>query len=63
MKVLILNGSANIKGCTARALKEVAETLNKEGIETETIEVGNKDIRGCIACNIGMKYMVLPKKM
>lgn len=51
MNVLILNGSPNIKGCTARALKEVADTLNKEGIETETIDVGNKDIRGCIACN------------
>ena len=51
MNVLLLNGSAHIKGCTSRALKEVEETLNKEGIETETIFVGNKDIRGCIACN------------
>ena len=51
MKVLILNGSPHIKGCTARALKEVSDTLTKEGIETETITVGNKDIRGCISCN------------
>ena len=51
MKVLLLNGSAHIKGCTARALKEVSETLNKEGIDTEIINVGNKAIRGCIACN------------
>lgn len=51
MKVLILNGSPHINGCTARALKEVANTLNKEGIETETINIGNKDIRGCISCN------------
>ena len=51
MKVLLLNGSAHIKGCTSRALKEVSDTLNKEGIETETIVVGNKDIRGCISCN------------
>lgn len=50
MKVLLLNGSPRPNGCTARALKEVEETLNKEGIETETIVVGNKDIRGCIAC-------------
>ena len=50
MKVLLINGSPNIDGCTARALKEVEVTLNKEGIETETIHVGNKDIRGCIAC-------------
>lgn len=51
MKVLILNGSPKVDGCTARALEEVSNTLNKEGIETETIVVGNKDIRGCIACN------------
>lgn len=51
MKVIILNGSAKINGCTSRALKEVENTLNREGIETETIVVGNKDIRGCIACN------------
>ena len=50
MKVLLINGSPNSDGCTARALKEVAVTLNSEGIETETIHVGNKNIRGCIAC-------------
>ncbi len=52
MKVLILNGSPHVGGCTARALKEVADTLNNDGIETETIEVGGKDIRGCISCNM-----------
>ncbi len=51
MKVLILNGSPRVNGCTARALEEVSKTLNEEGIETDTINVGNKDIRGCIACN------------
>ncbi len=51
MKVLLLNGSAHINGCTSRALKEVSCILNKEGIETEIIHVGNKDIRGCISCN------------
>lgn len=51
MKVLILNGSPRLHGCTARALEEVSKTLNEEGIETETIVVGNKDIRGCIACH------------
>ena len=50
MKVLLINGSPNADGCTARALKEVAVTLNNEGIETETIHVGNQNIRGCIAC-------------
>lgn len=51
MKVLLLNGSARKGGCTARALKEVEEVLQAEGIETETIVVGDKTIRGCIACS------------
>lgn len=50
MKVLLINGSPNVKGCTHTALEEVSTTLNQEGIETEIIHVGNKDIRGCIAC-------------
>ena len=50
MKVLLINGSPNAKGCTFTALSEVADTLNLEGIETEIVHVGNKDIRGCIAC-------------
>lgn len=52
MKVLLLNGSPNIKGCTYTALNEVACTLQQEGIETEIIHVGNKDIRGCIGCRL-----------
>lgn len=50
MKVLLLNGSPKIDGCTKRALEEVEKTLNIEGIETEIIDIANKDIRGCIAC-------------
>lgn len=50
MKVLILNGSPRSHGCTARSLEEVEKTLHEEGIETEMVLVGNKDIRGCIAC-------------
>lgn len=50
MKVLLINGSPKPEGCVARALKEVVSELEKEGIETETICVGNMDIRGCIAC-------------
>jgi len=50
MKVLLVNGSPHINGCTARALKEVEETLKNEGIETDFVSVGNKEIRGCIAC-------------
>lgn len=50
MKVLLINGSPNNKGCTYTALDEVSKTLIQEGIDTEIIHVGNKDIRGCIAC-------------
>ena len=50
-KVLLVNGSPKTKGCTARALQEVGKALNECGIETELIEAGTKDIRGCIACN------------
>jgi multimeric flavodoxin WrbA len=50
MKVLLINGSPNEKGCTYTALNEVAKTLTEQEIETEIIHVGNKDIRGCIGC-------------
>ena len=46
MKVLLINGSPRSNGCTARALEEVETVLKEEGIETETIVIGNKDIRG-----------------
>jgi multimeric flavodoxin WrbA len=49
-KVLVLNGSPHVKGCTARALEEVITTLNSQGVETELIQVGKEEIRGCIAC-------------
>lgn len=51
MKVLVINGSPQPKGCTARALDEVENVLKENGIETERVLVGNKDVRGCIACN------------
>jgi multimeric flavodoxin WrbA len=50
MKVIIFNGSPNKGGNTYHGIKIVAEELEKEGIETEIIHVGNKSIRGCIAC-------------
>ena len=49
-KVLLLNGSPHANGCTAEALKEMMTVFAEEGIETELIQVGNKDIRGCISC-------------
>ena len=51
MRVLILNGSPHKDGCTSTALKEVEKILNQEGIETQTLQIGNLEIRGCIACN------------
>ena len=51
MKVLILNGSPRTEGNTAIALNEVARTLNGEGIETITLNIGKENIRGCLACN------------
>lgn len=50
MKALLINGSPRANGCTYTALTELKRTLEKEGIETELIHVGNKDVRGCIAC-------------
>ncbi|MBI4857899.1 MAG: flavodoxin family protein [Acetobacterium woodii] len=50
MKVLLINGSPNAKGCTYTALTEVEKSLNAEKIETEIVHVGHKDIRGCIGC-------------
>ena len=50
MKVLLINGSPHSHGCTATALNEVAKTLNENGVETELIQVGHLDVRGCIAC-------------
>lgn len=55
-RVLVVNGSPHLTGCTDRALKEVIATLNQEGIETDYICIGNKDIRGCIACGTCSKW-------
>lgn len=49
--ILLLNGSPRKDGCTAAALTEMIRTFEKEGMETELIHVGNRNIRGCIACN------------
>lgn len=51
MKVLLINGSPRKQGNTYLALAEVSASLNECGVETETIWIGNKPIRGCIACN------------
>lgn len=50
MKVLLINGSPKANGNTAFALEQMAEVFTDQGIEVEIIHVGNKTIRGCIAC-------------
>ncbi|MBD5509544.1 MAG: flavodoxin family protein [Lachnospiraceae bacterium] len=50
MKVLMLNGSPHAEGNTYMALQEMEKVFVKEGIETEILHIGNKDIRGCIGC-------------
>ena len=50
MKVLLINGSPNAKGTTYIALNEMQKVFEEEGIQSEVIQVGNKPIRGCVAC-------------
>lgn len=50
MKVLLINGSPKANGNTALALREMEAVFAKNGIETETVHVGNQAIRGCVAC-------------
>ena len=50
MKILMINGSPHPKGNTYIALHEMEKVFESEGIEVEILNIGNKDIRGCIAC-------------
>ena len=50
MKVLMINGSPRPNGNTSIALDEMAKIFAENGIEVETVQVGNQMIRGCIAC-------------
>ena len=50
MKVLIINGSPRVNGNTSLALNEMVKIFNEEGVETDVYQIGNMDIRGCIAC-------------
>lgn len=50
MKVLMINGSPRKEGNTTIALNEMIKVFESEGVEAECIQIGNKDVRGCIAC-------------
>ena len=49
-RILLINGSPRSGGCTYTALREIADTLEKNGVEAELIEIGAKPVAGCIAC-------------
>lgn len=51
MKVLLINGSPRVNGNTSIALDEMKKEFEKAGVEVEIVQVGNKPVRGCIACN------------
>jgi len=51
MKVLILNGSPRKDGNTSVAIGAMVNVFEAEGVETEVVQIGNRDVRGCIACN------------
>ena len=50
MKVLLVNGSPNENGCTRRALREIENTLNECGIDTEVFNIGTDAVAGCLGC-------------
>ena len=50
MKILVINGSQQADGNTARAIAEMKKIFDAEGVETDVMQVGNKAIRGCIGC-------------
>ena len=50
MKVLLVNGSPKADGNTSIALKEMIKVFEAEGVETNYFHIGNKAIRGCMAC-------------
>ena len=50
MKVLMVNGSPHPNGNTATALAEMQKVFEAEGVETTLLQVGNKAVRGCVAC-------------
>lgn len=51
MKVLILNGSPRVNGNTSIAIKEMVKVFDGNDVESEVVQLGNMDIRGCMACN------------
>lgn len=55
MKVLIINGSPRMNGNTTVAVNEMVKVFEKEGVETEVVQIGTMAVRGCIACGTCFK--------
>lgn len=50
MRVLMINGSPRVGGNTTIALNEMKKVFDANGVTTDIVQIGNKDVRGCIAC-------------
>lgn len=50
MKVLLVNGSPNLHGCTDAALRIISNELSAQGVDSEIFHIGNSPVRGCIGC-------------
>ena len=58
MHVLMINSSPHQKGCTNRALEEIASALSEKGIESEILWIGKESLHGCIDCGYCFKHGV-----
>ncbi|WP_367566227.1 NAD(P)H-dependent oxidoreductase [Lacrimispora sp.] len=52
MKVVLVNGSPNAKGCTFTGLSIIKEQLAENGVDSEIFHVGKKPVLGCTACRV-----------
>ena len=50
MKVLLVNGSSHKNGTTMQAIREMVSVFEKEGVETEVIQLGGKPLADCLQC-------------
>lgn len=63
MKVILVNGGPHKEGCTYTALREVADALEQNGIETEIFWLGNDPVAGCIDCGYCKNGQMLPQRL
>lgn len=63
MKVLMVNGSPHLKGCTYTALEEVGKTLKENGVDYEIFQLGPRPMRDCIGCNLNVRTYCLLRRL